>query len=1072
MQKARKVSLLILSVLSTLQFTKAQAAYYYTPRATVWGLAGTQTQARGDVLLPLLSNCDNILYVDAQGDYARDQGNFAGIGLGARKVINNAAVIGGYLFLDRDESKNNNFFTILSPGVEAFFPSWDVRATGYFPVQRHSKSFLYFPSQFGNFSFITFSGHTQFEPLFSLNEDAGRGGDAEIGYTFHRLHNTQLHGGVYYFNYNHHAQRILTTKNVTGFEGRLEVPVNPMWALTAMGTYDNYQHGTIVGGLRFNFLGSRKLCDLRYYMIEPVPRNMAGLHTGSGIPIVNTIRQVGGEGTGPGPGPAPIPVRDNIYFYTSTGGSAFVDRQTSGTADNPLSADQFTDPVINAIGPNAFYYFNPGSYPIGGSGTNGQVNLLLGDSLFGRTVGWQAPASGAQRAQLLGGINILAGSGNNKLDSVQILNNAVNPALGTTFTALTVQNANNIFVTNSVIQATGTDNTTNGSQVIAMNLLNATNVSISAGSTIIATATENGSLGSATTTPFNLAAGVYANNSVVSISDSAISAKAAVVGDNNGLNFSTAIGGNAPFGSALLKNGSKTAAPTDANFANNTFTLTNCDISSAATVANTNNLYSIATSIGGNAGFIPGGALFSAEFNNNFFQLTNCNITTNATNGINIGINYAAGIGGNNPGGASANFKDNTFILHNCNVKSTARVNGDNTGGNNLATGIGSNNSGNTADFIHNNFRILDGSIVNATAFTGGNNRLFNYAVAIGLNAETLPAQFTQNTFTLDNSTLNATATVIGQNLTVSNSSNVATGIGINNDFVNIASFDTNIFSITNCNINVNAEVDGNTSGTNLASGIGGNSTFAGGGVNFTTNMLTLTNSQITVNTILEGDNTSQNIATGIGNAAPGSSFTFSQNTVSITGGNLVVASTMRGDTFTNSGKNGAFGINLNGDNNAVTSDNFTFGVTSIIEGTNGAGASNVAGGVGVGGTNSSASINHCNNFTVTAKSHFTSGGGQTIAIGLETFGAFSSIDISNSSGTVSTTAPGTPIATQGNVTTPGTTITTQTIPFILTPYIGAYEVKDSEQNLKNLSVTDGSIIETGQIPFELYPFG
>lgn len=101
MKKAFKIFIPLLVTLLWITANIASAAYY-NPRITAWGLAGQQDQVRGDLLFPIVSDQNNLIYTDLQGSYTKayntGNANYAGIGAGFRKLYN-SAVYGVYLFL-------------------------------------------------------------------------------------------------------------------------------------------------------------------------------------------------------------------------------------------------------------------------------------------------------------------------------------------------------------------------------------------------------------------------------------------------------------------------------------------------------------------------------------------------------------------------------------------------------------------------------------------------------------------------------------------------------------------------------------------------------------------------------------------------------------------------------------------------------------------------------------------------------------------------------------------------------------------------------------------------------------
>lgn len=983
MKKGLKISFVFLTALLLTVVNSAKAAYfnYYNPRISIWGLGGQQDQVRGDLLIPLFGDQNNLFYTDLQGSYTRannsNEGNYGSVGAGFRKLQGNG-VYGVYLFLDRDETQLRNVFNVLSPGLEAFFQDWDFRVNGYFPVSDRSKTVSFFPSQqgcgdcgesCGNCQFVTFAGHQQFENRFTDLEKAGPGGDTEVGYTFHRLHNAQLHAGVYYFNFNNNNNSFRNNNNtnsITGVEGRLEVPVNPTWAVTVESSYDNYQHGTVMGGLRFNLFAPRATNprDSSFHMLDAIPRNLGSLQTGSGIPTVKATRNDGLFLT-----------RDNIYFFTSQGGSVFVNSTESGTFENPLRNDQFSQSVVNTVGNNANFYFNPGTYTIMGVGTipNAEISLLSGDSIYGRNFGYRCSAIGDARPTLLGSMSL---PGYNTLASIQLEDKSVGSF--NQLTALDIENAKNVFICNCRIDAT--------TEVIGDN------------------------------TGDNFATGIYANNSTVKITTSTISANALIDGNNaNGHNFATAIGSNNS--NALVAK----------NFSGNVFSISNSTLLGFAKIALSNELppSPVTTTQNSASGIGTNASLATAKFTGNIFNVINSTIGGIASiGGDNDNFNFASGIGGNTFGGV-VDFTNNIFNLEGSEILGHANVGVDNTNFINSATGIGSNvraeddiipSPGSitaTGDFISNTFNITNSNInISAAAKVGGDNNALNFAAGIGGNANATAvnsravasANFSNNTFKIINSVISGLAQASDNNF-----ANFATGIGGNararsfvitsngvatvtanftnnnfyiaastvqglahvradNSFLNYATgiggngsarsssasvpvtsadveFANNIFTVLNSSISSTASVGTNAS-NNFAAGIGGN-TFENGNAtviaSFENNKLNIVNTNINASGIINGDNSGTNFVAGIGgNSIGNGTADFKTNSINVSDGSLNVFANIGGNNSV-TGINQAFLINMNGGGNIFLANQILANVEATVGNSN-AGANRVIG--------------------------------------------------------------------------------------------------------------------------------
>ncbi len=226
-------------------------------------------------------------------------------------------------------------------------------------------------------------------------------------------------------------------------EARVVIPINHSIALTAEASYDKIQGGAIVGGIRLqNGHPQSSYTDSRYF--EPVTRNLGTNGSGLGIPVAHGTLSDGF-----------YLFRDNIWFFAGQGGSAFTGLAT-GTFENPLSRDQLTQTTVNSIfslTPYAKLFFNTGNYvlnPLSATAPNATLILPAGQSIYGRTLNYKCSAIGIQRPTFLGEMELV---GNNKLDSITLVNNLTLPQQGSAInlTALAILNAPNVSICNSRI---------------------------------------------------------------------------------------------------------------------------------------------------------------------------------------------------------------------------------------------------------------------------------------------------------------------------------------------------------------------------------------------------------------------------------------------------------------------------------------------------------------------------------------------------------------------------------------------------------------------------------------------
>ena len=220
------------------------------PRLFAWGMAGNEGIGRADFLLPLVSNqCNSLFYTDLQGQVGSDHAKYYGLGLGYRG-IGSAGLFGGYLFYDRNYSRGRNLYSFINPGIEFKRPCWEMRVNGYIPVSRRERRGVPFPEIFSdtcgvnlNNDQIVFIGHQEFVHRYHTFEEVGPGADGEVGVHLPYGRGISLYAGGYYYQFHN-------VDNIKGAEARAVIRIKPTLALTAEASYDNQQHGAIVGGLK------------------------------------------------------------------------------------------------------------------------------------------------------------------------------------------------------------------------------------------------------------------------------------------------------------------------------------------------------------------------------------------------------------------------------------------------------------------------------------------------------------------------------------------------------------------------------------------------------------------------------------------------------------------------------------------------------------------------------------------------------------------------------------------------------------------------------------------------------
>lgn len=427
--------------------TSSYVAFPYMPQETIWGGTGDFTSAKADILAPLLGNANGFLYTDAQGKYAEQGTWYGSLGLGTRDVVyHDQAIVGAYVFADRNVSPNNNLFWDVSPGVELLTNSWDFHLNGYFPTGTQ-KSLIgtVFGDQIGIPTYVNFVGHTQYDALFDQYESVGPGTDAEVGWIIPHTNNVRIYGGGYFFSPS-------SAPSIDGAVAGIELPMTAHTTLDFDDSYDNYQHNTFLATLKFQFGGvndNDQIVDVHQRLLNVIPRNLAAYDTGTALPtrinnVVQTINNNGSNIATPN-----IQVENNNVWFFSANGSPFNPTlgTNQGTANNPLNSfNQTTINNINVLSPNATMFFSSGTYTINNTQFSSSSNLFAsaadpnnlqlapGQTIDGRTSNYALEANANDRPQMIGGISLanndtvkninFAGTGTH--ESVGIAANGVN----------------------------------------------------------------------------------------------------------------------------------------------------------------------------------------------------------------------------------------------------------------------------------------------------------------------------------------------------------------------------------------------------------------------------------------------------------------------------------------------------------------------------------------------------------------------------------------------------------------------------------------------------------------------
>jgi hypothetical protein len=106
------------------------------------GGAGGSDHSFGDVdmFIPVWQDQTSLLFGDLRGTFTTSPTQEGNFGLGYRTQVSPDWILGGYGYLDIQNSRNDNLFYQGSVGAEALSVDWDLRLNGYFPFNSGGQS--------------------------------------------------------------------------------------------------------------------------------------------------------------------------------------------------------------------------------------------------------------------------------------------------------------------------------------------------------------------------------------------------------------------------------------------------------------------------------------------------------------------------------------------------------------------------------------------------------------------------------------------------------------------------------------------------------------------------------------------------------------------------------------------------------------------------------------------------------------------------------------------------------------------------------------------------------------------
>lgn len=382
----------------------------WTPRINGQAWLGNQ-QGAGyiDSMIPVAGTNHFLWYVDGVYGQGVNKRMLASVGSGVRKLVSNQSnevILGAFVFGDYTKSINSTQAWLINPGIEALTSHYEARLQASIPASHREQvyqatmaseipSAVLADSGQSLEAYAKAVGHTVTDTPVALTQEYGRGVEAQVGKYFDFMQGTWLRAGVYYYDYKR-------AKSITGFEANLEVYTNRNVSLLIKDNYDSQKKNNAAIGFRILMGGpnNREVEQLANRMEEPVNRHIARDTFGEAIPTRQSFIQTG-----------PSQTLSNVWFFSPEGEAPAGNTTTLAncTAENPCSnLDQATVTAINAIEPNANFFFNTGTYNI----IQGQpllpqdkwLNLYSGQRFWGRTNNFIQVATGDNRPLINGGL--------------------------------------------------------------------------------------------------------------------------------------------------------------------------------------------------------------------------------------------------------------------------------------------------------------------------------------------------------------------------------------------------------------------------------------------------------------------------------------------------------------------------------------------------------------------------------------------------------------------------------------------------------------------------------------------
>src|SRR5262245_36038313 len=122
-------------------FGQAVPADKWQPFVELGGAGGSNFSFGDvDIFVPLWHDQSSLLFGDLRGTFTTQTSQEGNIGIGYRILIDPEWILGGWVFFDIKNSRNDNLFYQASVGAELPSVDWDFRINRYFPINTDSKN--------------------------------------------------------------------------------------------------------------------------------------------------------------------------------------------------------------------------------------------------------------------------------------------------------------------------------------------------------------------------------------------------------------------------------------------------------------------------------------------------------------------------------------------------------------------------------------------------------------------------------------------------------------------------------------------------------------------------------------------------------------------------------------------------------------------------------------------------------------------------------------------------------------------------------------------------------------------